>query len=114
MDISDIFKGLIWDTLVAIAVKQLFVLIPFLGWGPIGLFVGFIVNKIASLLFNALKEIIDFNVIVIRKQNLAKEFSIQAYNLKMLADTKGINSDEFKAQREKSKVALSEFIKFGG
>ncbi len=114
MDLAEIFKELIWDVIVQFALKELFIAIPFLAWGPLGIFVGFIVSTFADWLFKALKDYINFELIVIKKEELAKEYATQAYSLKMIAEAKGIDSDEFKAQRELAKTALSRLIHFGG
>lgn len=111
--LSKIFKGLIWDLLISALLKKIFAALPILGWGPIGWLVTFIVGKLADALFEVLAEFVNFQVIVLRKEALAKEYAVQSYNLKQLADSKGIDSDEFKAQREKAKAALAQFVKFG-
>lgn len=109
----DIFKDLIWNALVKFALAKLFEAIPFLAWGPVGLIVGWLAGKIADYIYEALSEAVNFELIVIRKVEFAKEYALQSYNLKMIAQGKGIDSDEFKAQREIAKAALSHFIKFG-
>ena len=113
MDLSKIFKDLVWDALVSLALKKLFAAIPFLGWGPIGWVVTLLASKLSAYLFDALHEVIDLQLIIIRKNELAQEYAKSAYELKLLAETKGIDSDEFKAEREKAKLALARFIKFG-
>lgn len=113
MDLSQIFKDLIWDLMVQAALKKLFELVPFLGWGPIGLIVGFIVGKVGDWLYENLKMFIAFEVIVIRKEALAKEYAAQALSLKQIALANGIDSDAYKAQREKSKLALRDLVHFG-
>lgn len=114
MDLSKTFKELIWDALVGLALKQLFTTIPWLAWGPIGAIVGIIVGRFGNLLFDFVREYINLELIVLRKQGLAKAYSEQALALKLIALEKGVDSDEFKAQREKAKTALSDFIKFNG
>lgn len=109
----NIFEDLIWKAVVAAALKLLFAAVPWLGWGPIGWIVWFLANKFAEMLFQVLSDFINFEAIVIKKHGLAKEYATQSILLKNLADSKGIDSDEFKAQREKAKLALSKFIQFG-
>lgn len=112
MDLSQLFKDLIFNTLVKAALAKLFAAVPLLGWGPIGWIVSLVVGKIAEWLFDNLAEAVNFEVIVLRKESLAKEYARQVLSLKQLAQTNGIDSEEFKAQREKAKVALAQFIHF--
>lgn len=52
----DLLKTLVWDNLVKAAIGRLFAAIPFLGWGPIGYLIGFIVTKITDYLYEVMKE----------------------------------------------------------
>lgn len=113
MDLSDIFKKLIWDSIIKALLDKLFLAIPFLGWGPVGIIVALIVNKLGSWIFDAMKMFIDFSLIVIKKEELAREYAVESLNLKNIALSKGIDSEEFKAERIKAAASLSRFVKFG-
>lgn len=112
MDLGQIFKDLIWNVLVKAALGRLFAAIPLLGWGPIGLIVTWIVSHFAEKLFDHMHEWIDFKMIFFKKKELQQAFDGEVLKLQGIFDEKGMDSDEFKAQREKSKEALSKFVKF--
>lgn len=114
IDFGQIFKTLIWDSLVSAALRQLFAAVPFLGWGPIGWLVSLIVTKVADYVYAAVDEFIDLKVIAFKKMELAREYSKVSLDLKNIALSKGIESDEFKAAREVGKKSLSALIKFNG
>jgi hypothetical protein len=44
---TDLFKVLVWDSLVKFAISRLFAARPFLSWGPVGVIVGWALNLLA-------------------------------------------------------------------
>lgn len=111
-DIGDIFKEFVWDAVVALAVKQLFTLVPFLAWGPIGVVVGWIAGLLADQLYKALKLFVDMNLIPLKNEKHRKAFDDAGVKLKIIAKGSGIDSAEFKGARDAHKKALAEFVKF--
>jgi len=110
---SEIFKSLIWDSLVSLALKQLFKAIPFLGWGPIGAIVSWFAFKFANMIFDHVEMFINFQLIAFKNEKLAKEYGAAAVTLKEIGESKGIESEEFKNARQAHKESLARLIKFG-
>jgi len=113
LGLDDIFKDLVWRALVKLAISQLFKAIPFLAWGPIGLVVSFFLTKFANYLFDAVKEVIDLQIIVFSNEKLASEYAAAALTLKEIGQALGVDSEEFKNARQKHKESLAKLIQFG-
>lgn len=113
MDLSDIFKSLVWDTLVKAALSQLFLAVPLLGWGPIGYVVSWLAVYFTDKLYAVVKTAVDLEVITLRNEEHKKEYAGAAVRLKLIAKSKGVDSPEFMKAREEQKLALSRFVRFG-
>lgn len=111
MNFDEIFKNLIWDSLVKLALSRLFAAIPWLGWGPIGVLVGWIVGMFADQIYDALKLAVNMQVIVFRNEKLKAAYDKASVQLRIVAHDKGIESEEFRLEREKHKKALSELVR---
>lgn len=112
MDLGDIFKKLVWDSLIKFALQQLFLAVPLLGWGPIGYVVTWIATYFTDKLFVALKLAVDLEMIVLRNEEHKREYTLAALDLKHIIKEKGLNSPEFKKAREKHQEALARFVRF--
>lgn len=112
--VADLFKDLVFDHLVKAAIAQVVGLAPFLAWGPVSFIVGKVITYVASLLYEHLRLAINFQVILLNNELHHKAFVEASYSLTKLGKEKGIDSPEFKAQREKHKVALSKFVRYSG
>lgn len=109
---SDIFKSLVWNSLVKAATNALFAAVPFLAWGPVGWLVNIIITKFADFLFAQAKEFIIFEAIQFRNKELQSKFDLASVELKLIAINKGVDSDDFKQARAKNVNDLSAFIRF--
>lgn len=113
MSLVDIFKTLVWDAIVSRVISVIFASMPLLAWGPIGLLVGWVVRLVGDYLFTALKDYVSFEKIILINDAHKKAYDLASVKLYELAKTKGTDSDEFKAQRELDRLALSTFVQFG-
>jgi uncharacterized protein (DUF2342 family) len=111
-DIGDIFKDLVWTAMITAAKQALFAAVPWLGWGPIGVFVGFVIGLLAEHLYDAMKLAIDMRLIVFKNEQHRKAFDDASVKLKIIASGKGIDSPEYREAREEHKKRLSDFVKF--
>ena len=111
-DIGDIFKDLIWDTLVKVALMKLFAAVPWLGWGPVGVLVGWIAGMLADALYEALRLAVDLQMITFKNEAHRRAFDDAGVKLKLIAKDKGIESPEFKEARVRHREALAVFVKF--
>ena len=112
MDIDQLFRSLVWDNLVKAAIKRVFMAVPFLAIGPLGVITKFIIIKIANKIYEVLKETVDLQLIVFKNYRLKKEFDRASVMLKIIAQGKGVDSNEFKDAREIHKKRLSNFVRF--
>ncbi len=109
---EDLFKDLVWDNLVKAAMTKMFVAVPFLAWGPIGGIIEHLFIKFAGKLYDVLKLELDVKSMVFKNKRLEKEFNRASVKLKIIARDKGINSEEFKKQRDLHKKQLADFVRF--
>lgn len=113
LDLSSLFKDLAWDALIKFVFDKVVAQVPFLGWGPVGLITQFVINIVAGELYGAFAEFIDLKVIAFKNETLYSEYKNASLKLRAIAVSKGIDSPEYKAERELHKKALSSFIRYG-
>lgn len=109
---EDLVKVLLWDVLVKAALQRLFLLVPLLGWGPIGMVVSHYAFKLTDFMYEQMADYISITIIAARNKKFESEFNKAAINLKLIAMQKGIQSDEYRSAREQHKKALSDFVRF--
>jgi uncharacterized protein (DUF2342 family) len=108
----DVFKDLVWGAMVAAAKSALFAAVPWLAWGPLGVFLGWVIGMAADYLYDAVKMAIDLKLIVFKNEEHRKAFDAASVKLKIIAGGKGIDSPEFKEAREEHKKRLAEFVRW--
>ena len=109
----DLFKTLIWDTLIKAALKKLFLKVPLLGWGPIGFLVSHFVFKFTDMLYLEVKDFINIKMIFFKNKEAHDKYAEASKDLALILKDKGVESDDFKKAREAHKEALSNFVRFG-
>ena len=107
-----LFKKLVWYNLIEAVLERLFVSMPLLAWGPIGVVVSWIVTSIGEQLFKALQTSIDVTAIKLKNVEAQKEWERTSIRLWFIAEDEGINSEKFKQAREYEKEAFSKFVRF--
>ena len=110
-DIGDIFKDLVWNALVKLAISKLFAAVPWLGWGPIGVIVGWIAGMLAEQLYDAMRMAVDLQLIAFKNDKLRKAFDGASVTLKIIAKDKGITSPEFQEARKAHREVLATFVR---
>jgi len=109
-EISPIFKSLVWDVLVKRYLSELFISLSI---GPTS-FLAVIITKIAMYFLERLYPIIEQTVKIgeIRLTNEIHQAAYQRAHLKLviLAKEKGIDSFEFKKQREIQHEKLADLV----
>jgi hypothetical protein len=101
----------VWNNLVKAALARLFLAVPFLGYGPIGVIVSWIVNKYAGMLFDVMHLAVDMEVISLRNEAHRKAFDKSLSILKVLAYDKGVESDEYKSARATAKENFATLLR---
>lgn len=109
-EVSIIFKGLVWDILVKKYLSEMFISLSI---GPTSL-LATVITKIAMYFLERLYPIIEQTVKIseIRLTNEVHQAAYQRAHLKLviLAKEKGIDSSEFKKQREIQHEKLANLV----
>lgn len=106
----DFFKVLVFDTLVKAAIKRLFVVVPLLGFGPIGVLVGFLIQKFADMAYEESKEMIIMNMIKFKNEANQKEFDSAFIKLKHIEKT--ASKEELNAAIKEAQKRMARFVRF--
>lgn len=109
----DTFKSLVFDPLVEQVIARTIALAGWLGWGPVAFLVSKIFTWAANELYEALSQTINFQVILLKNEQFHKDFVVAAKALKEEAERNGIDSPQFRQAREKHKIALRKFVRYG-
>ena len=91
----------------------LFTQVPILAAPVLGTLDRAIISDISDWLFETLRLVLDMTAIKFVNQINQAAYDKAALNLSVIAHDKGITSVEFIQAREKAKIALSNFIRFG-
>jgi hypothetical protein len=109
-----IFKALIWDNEVKAAEAALFAEVPWLRAWPVGPIVRYVIEHFSDRLYRVGTLYIDTAAIRLVNAEHQCEFDAASTRLMIIAHDKGVDSEDFKKEREDAKAALSRFVRFGG
>jgi len=112
--VLDTFKSLVFDELVKAAIAKIISQAAFLAWGPVAYIVGQVVTYVAGVLYEYMSDVINLEVILLKNSAYHAAYIEAHFRLQKVAKEKGIESPEFKTEREKHKAALSRFVRYGG
>lgn len=101
-----------WDNLVEAVLERLFISMPLLAWGPIGVVVSWCITSIGEQLFKTLKVSVDITAIKLKNVEAQKQWESASVRLWFIAEDEGINSEKFKQAREYEKEAFAKFVHF--
>lgn len=107
---ESLFKDLVWDNIITVALTALTVAVPFLAVWPVRPIMMFIVHQFTDALYDVLKLTFDLTQIAFTNELHKRTFDHEAVKLHVIAKEKGIDSDEFKAAKEDAKNALAVFV----
>lgn len=110
---EDIFKQVVWDTLVKAAIAALFQAAPYLAVWPIGPIITYIINQFSAALYSVLRIIVDLEAIAFVNAEYKSAFDKAAVTLKIIAHDKGIDSKEFADAKENAKKIFAKYVSFG-
>ena len=110
---AGLFNDFLWTPIVKLILAQIFKLLPFLAWGPLGPIVTWMVTWLAGKLFDAFKEFIDVTIIPFKNAEHQKAYDLASVTLKIIAHDHGVDSEEFRKARDENKQKLSDFVRFG-
>jgi len=107
----DNFKDLVWDNLVRAALNELYVAFPVLAIPPFSWVVEFIVDQLSSKLYIVAKEIWEVNDLILKNEQSSKAYERADVALKIIAKSKGIESQEFKDAREAKIIEMRNHVR---
>ena len=108
----NLFKELVWDSIVEAVLGRLFTMVPLLGWGPIGYVISYFAVKYSDLLFEGITLFVDVTLIRIRNKEFQKAYDRASIRLMSLADDFGVDHEEFRKARDEDKRALRYLAQF--
>lgn len=110
----DIFKELVWDTLVEKAVTaQLTSLIgASLAGGPLGAFLGWILMKFANSLYGYISTMANLKAIAFKNEEAQEAYDRASVKLQIIYDQAGLDSEEYKNARVENKKRLKDLVQF--
>lgn len=111
MELGEIAKELVWDVAVEVALRDLFAAVPLLAWGPVGFVVSWAMRKLSAKIYAALDQAATLEVISMRNGSHRKAHDAASVRLKVIALKSGIESPEFREERENAKRALADFVR---
>lgn len=104
-----VIKSLIFDVVVRVVIQTSMAALPILGWPVIAPLFGWVVIKIATLIYDELSKHVQFLLIDIQTEQQKQAYDKATTELKTAIDS-GTNVDEAK---EKFKNSLRDLIRFG-
>lgn len=110
--VLDIFKSLVFDQLVKMAISQIVGLAPFLAFGPIAFIVGKVVTYVAEKLYEGFKDYINIELIILKNAADHRAFVDAQVELKKIALAKGIDSEEFRSANAVHKKAFADLMRY--
>jgi len=112
--VEDLFKDLVWDNLVQVALTAFFAYATFLNIPVIRQAVTKIVTLFTDLLFKYMKLYVDLGAITLANDAHESAFVKEVLVLRKIAKSKGMLSKEYLEEKERAKDALAAFVKFNG
>ncbi len=110
----DTFKTLVYDPLIDVVVKKIIASASFLSFGPIAFIITAVVGLVADKIYAALKEIINFQYVLLLNEQHHAAFVEANQSLRKIAKEKGIDSEEYRNARSKRRSALAIFARYSG
>lgn len=102
---NDLFKRLVFDMIVKAAIKRLFIMVPALGWGPVGIVVSYLISKFADMAYDETKEYIELNMIKFKNEKHQRAFDKEFIKLKMLEGSRNAEDIEKAIQEAQHRLA---------
>ena len=107
---EDVLGKFVLKGLAKKALAGLFTKFPFLGWGPVGWFVTFLVDKYIDIFLSEVQKHMDINAVFAKNDKLRHEYDKSSVYLKIVADNHGEDSEEFKQGLKDAEEKFHDFI----
>lgn len=111
--IENIFKSLVWDNVVSTYTAYVFVQVPFLNVPVIRELTAYLIKTVSDGFFSVGRLFTDMTAIKIIEPILLDKYQKESIRLSIIAHNSGIDSEEFKKEKEIEKQNFHNFIHFG-
>lgn len=108
-----IFKTLVWDVVIKAGETALEAYVPVLALPVIKQLDEVAIGVVTDWVFSKLVLVVDIAAIRLTNELHQKAFDDAMVKLKILSQEKGPESQEYKDELEKAKLALSKFVRYG-
>lgn len=110
----DVFKELVWDTLVEKAIQQQLISLigASLAGGPLGAFLGWILVKFAGALYGHISKIANLHAIAFKNEEAQETYDRASVKLQIIYDQSGVDSEEYTNARIENKKRLKDLVQF--
>jgi len=95
--VEDIFKSLVFDVIVKEVIRRLFLAVPILGFGPLGILTTELITRFAKMFYDYQKELITFYKFEFISETNQKAFDKELENLKKLEQENASEEEKQKA-----------------
>lgn len=114
----DTFKILIWDVYVEVAIAALVAAVPLTGFfaplaGALAKILGIVIRYVTDKLYELLSQGVNFGTIILLNKSHHANFVKASDQLRSSFDKNGMDSPEFKKDRDEHKAALLKFVRYG-
>lgn len=106
------FKDLVWDNAVEALRVIIFTRAPYLNFWPVKQIISAILTSFSDKLYSSIVLVADISLIKFKNEQHKRQFEAESIRLAVIAQNKGIDSQEFKDARQAAKIALSRFTRF--
>lgn len=108
-----IFKSVIWDTTLRVSLTAFYIKVPFLGLPVIRNVFEFFVFMLSDFMFEGMRLVTDVTAIKIVNEVHRKAYEKSVVTLTIVANSNGVESDEYKKARDNAATHFAQFIRFG-
>lgn len=109
---GDAFKFLVWDSLIKLAISELLKRVAFLSWGPVAFFITWLITKFSDVFYELFSDMIEIQVLILKNENIHKEFAEASLDLKRVAIARGVDSVEYKEVRSARIKKMENFVRY--
>lgn len=104
-----IFKEVVWDPLLKVGEAALFAEVPILDAPVLGTIDDIVIQAVGDLVFDKIRLLVDIAAIQLLNPIRQQAYANASLELKVIAEEKGADSDEFKQALAKAAAAQSAF-----
>lgn len=112
VDLSLIFKSMVWDLLIKQAIADALAWLPLSISGPFGIVIGKAIGWLGDKLFTYFITVVKIEDISLMNSIHDKMYKNAQLKLKIIAKESGVDSQEFKNENAKMQDALWDFVRF--